>query len=88
MSKVVQFKPRTEQIDSLIGQIAEFKRKRAELIVAAGDEALVEVHSVLSMEMAAGAIPLHYADVLQSLHREITRRGLNVVQLHTREVGR
>lgn len=88
MSKIVQFRTRAEKVDSLMGQIAEFNRKRDELIAAATDEALVEVHSVLSMEMAAGAISLQYADVLQSLHGEIVRRGLNVVQLRTREAGR
>ncbi len=85
MSNIRQFESRTEKLRGLRKKIAEFNRGIDETIEAAEDGALVEVHSMLSHEIATGAISPHYADLLDKLHGEIARRGLNVVPLRKGE---
>lgn len=85
MRNIVQFESRSDRVGGLRAQIDEHNRRIDETIAAAGDEALVEVHSTLSHEMAVGTIPLHYSNLLDKLQNEIARRGLNVVPLRKGE---
>jgi hypothetical protein len=85
MSEVVNFLSRDAKVRDLKGQIDEWNQRRADLIAAAPDDALLEVRSVLAREMTAGGISLNYSGVMQELEAEIARRNLNVIQFPDRK---